>query len=80
MLSGTADILLSRNKILENKLGKLQKKSTNKKLKLKIDDIHKTIIQYKKALKENQQEVSQLKQNYAQDLKRYSELTLNNNS
>ena len=80
MLSGTADILLSRNEILTNKLTQLQKNKANKSLKVKIADINKTIDQYKKALKDNLQEVSKLKQDYAQDLKRYSELMLKNNS
>ena len=80
MLSGTADILLSRNEILTNKLTQLQKHKANKSLKIKIADINKTIVQYKKALKDNRQEVVQLKQDYAQDLKRYSELMLKNNS
>ena len=80
MLSGTADILLSRNEILTNKLTQLQKNKANKSLKVKIADINKTIDQYKKALKDNLQEVIQLKQDYAQDLKRYSELMLKNNS
>jgi hypothetical protein len=77
MLSGTADILVSRNEMLERKLSKLKLlKTVNKKNKLKITDIVKTIKQYSKALKDNQREVTQLKERYKQDLKRYSELTI----
>jgi len=77
MLSGTADILVSRNEILEKKLAKLKvSKSVSEKNKLKINDISKTIKQYTKALKDNQREVSQLKERHKLDLKRYSELML----
>lgn len=77
MLSGTADILVSRNEILEARLSKLKLlKTVNTKNQLKIDDITKTIKQYDKALQDNQQEVSKLKASHKQDYKRYSELTL----
>lgn len=77
MLSGTADILVSRNEILEKKLAKFTRnKAIQVKNKTKIADISKTITQYNKALKENRREVNQLKANHKKDLQRYSELTV----
>lgn len=80
-LSGTANILIARNESLSKKVNKLQvrfKSTKSQKMKdsvtFDIEELNKSIAQYEKALKQNNKEVSELKKQYENDLKRYVEL------
>lgn len=80
-LSGTANILIARNDSLNTKVkGLLQKQSKVKNetiknsLVIEIEGLKKSILQYEKALEDNEKEVILLKSQYENDLKRYVEL------
>lgn len=86
-LKGTANILIARNDSLAVKtknLIKKQKVTKNKVLQnsiqAELDQLKKSMLQYDKALNENEEEIKRLKKQYQKDIKRYDELSTQNPS
>ena len=82
MLEGNSRILEAQNNVLNKKIVKLEErvttvthKDTLNTLAGKIVNINKTIIQYKKALEENNTQIAKLNADYKTDLNRFLELT-----
>ncbi len=80
MIEGNSKILTAQNKVLNKRIEKLKaKKPTTeakaKSVENKIVNLNSTIKQYEKALLENDQQIEKLTEDYAADLKLYSELT-----
>jgi len=81
-LSETANILITRNENLAEKITKVSKKQKAAKTKSlqqsfgkNLARLNKSFSQYEKALKDNKQEISRLTKKYKRDLKRYDELS-----
>jgi hypothetical protein len=81
-LSETANILITRNENLAEKITKVSKKQKAAKTKSlqqsfgkDLARLNKSFSQYEKALKDNKEEISRLTKKYKRDLKRYDELS-----
>lgn len=81
-LTETANILITRNDNLNSKIKRVKKKQTTARTKKleqsfaqKLNRLKKSISQYEKALDENKREITHLKKQYKNDLKRYDELS-----